>query len=85
MSYRPAAELKILPRALNAKHGQTLIYMQFDEELYILTVLTFYPNLIYFSLFRENYLKKNRYLINRPGVAGGVLQTPPSFIHSFIH
>ena len=24
------------------------------------------------------------YIINRPGVAGAVLQSPPSFIHSFI-
>ena len=76
MSYRPAAKLKILARALNAKHGQILVYMQFDEQLYILTVLTFYQNLIYFSLVRELLKKNIDTLFNRPGVAGGVLKTP---------
>ena len=29
--------------------------------------------------------EEEKYIFNRPGVAGAVLQTPPSFIHSLIN
>ena len=34
---------------------------------------------------RRSVLTKFLEIINRPGVAGAVLQSPPSLIHSFIH